>query len=205
MKHTREVIEAGVPLAKAKKALVLLHGRGALAEDILELHSYFSLNDFYIIAPQATNHTWYPYSFLAPINQNEPWLSSALDVIKQIVDDIKKTISSENIFIMGFSQGACLTLEFATRYAQKWGGIISLTGGLIGDKIYNEHYAGNFNGTKVLITNSPNDVHVPLQRSDDSKKLMEKMGATVSLEVYPNRPHTIIGDEIEKAKKILEG
>ncbi|GHN02204.1 phospholipase/carboxylesterase [Cytophagales bacterium WSM2-2] len=204
MAHTKEIVEAGLSLSKAKKALIMLHGRGATAQDILSLRSYLSLEDFYVVAPQATNYTWYPYSFLSPLQQNEPWLSSALKLIGEIVTDVNNAgIKSEDVFFLGFSQGACLTLEFATRNAQKWGGIVALTGGLIGDKIYNDHYSGNFHATRILMTNSPNDPHVPLTRSEESKKVTEQLGASVVLEVYANRPHTILPDELEKARAIL--
>ena len=132
-------------------------------------------------------------------------VSSALQVLKEITSDIRSTgIGYENIFLMGFSQGACLALEFATRSAQKWAGVIALTGGLIGDKIYSDHYSGNFNGASVLMTNSQNDPHVPLKRSEDSKSLIEELGANVSLKIYQNRPHTILADEIDEARKLLE-
>lgn len=196
--HTKQLIESGVPLNKAKKALIMLHGRGGSAEDILSLANYLPVNDFYIAAPQATNNTWYPLSFLAPIPQNEPWLSSALDRIKELSDHIQQAgIAPENIFILGFSQGACLTLEFAARNAQKWGGIIALTGGLIGDKLEPSRYSINFSGTPILMTNGSNDLHVPLVRSEQSKQQLEEMDANVELLVYPNRPHTILQEELK--------
>ena len=195
--HTKQFIESGAPLNKAKKALLMLHGRGGSAEDILSLANYLPVKKFYIVAPQATNNTWYPLSFLAPIPQNEPWLSSALGVIKELCDHIKQAgIASEHIFILGFSQGACLTLEFAARNAQKWGGIIALTGGLIGDKLEPSSYSGNFSGTPILMTNGSNDPHVPLLRSEQSKQQLEKMGAKVELLVYSSRPHTILHEEL---------
>ncbi len=205
MEHLKKIVEAGQPLHKAQKALILLHGRGGTAEDILSLATHLPVDDFYIVAPQATNHSWYPLSFLAPIPQNEPWLSSALSIVKSIIDDITKTgIAPENIFIGGFSQGACLTVEFTTRYEQRWGGVFALTGGLIGDSVYPDHYAGDFKGTKVFISNSQNDPHVPLTRSEDSKKLMEKSGAKVSLVVYPNRPHTILPEELKQVRELFK-
>lgn len=205
MEHTKQLVEIGLPLKQAKKALILLHGRGGSAEDIISLANHLPVQDFYVVAPQATNHTWYPYSFLAPIPQNEPWFSSALKLVKTLTDDIQQAgISADNIYIGGFSQGACLTLEFSTRYAQRWGGVFALTGGLIGDNIYPDHYQGNFAGTKVLITNSQNDPHVPLSRSEDSKRLMEKMGAQVTLEIYHNRPHTILAEELQKASALFK-
>ena len=116
--HNKKIFTAGKELSKAKKALIMIHGRGAFAEDILSLAGYFNLKDFALIAPQATNNTWYPYSFLAPVAQNEPWLSSALDLLKDVVVDIQNAgIASENIYFLGFSQGACLTLEFVSRNA----------------------------------------------------------------------------------------
>jgi phospholipase/carboxylesterase len=204
MTHVKKIVEAGMPLTEAKKALIMLHGRGATAEDILSLHTYFPVNDFYIVAPQATNYTWYPYSFMAPTHQNEPWLSSALELVNNLVDEIKMTgLTSDKIYILGFSQGACLTLEFVTRHAQRWGGVMAFTGGVIGEKIFSEHYQGDFQGTPVFMSNSTNDPHVPLTRSEDSKKLMEQMGASVSLQVYPDRPHTILPSELEKARMLF--
>lgn len=202
--HIKQFIETGAPLNKAQKALIMLHGRGGSAEDIVSLATHLPVEDFYIAAPQATNHTWYPLSFLAPTSQNEPWLSSALNVLKELSDNMLQSgIKPENIFILGFSQGACLTLEFAARHAQKWGGVIALTGGLIGDKIEPAVYRGNFSGTKILMTNGNNDPHVPLARSEQSKQQLEKMDAKVELLVFPNRPHTILQEELKKASHLL--
>jgi phospholipase/carboxylesterase len=204
MTHTKHISETGLSLNKASKALIMLHGRGASAMDILSLRNEFHLKEFYIAAPQATNATWYPFSFLAPIQQNEPWLSSALELLSSVVADINKGgIKSESIYLLGFSQGACLTLEFAARHAQKWGGVIAFTGGLIGDRLYNDRYHGDFAGTRVFIGNSDKDPHVPLSRSEESKKVMETLGAAVSLKVYPNMPHTINGDEIQTVNDLF--
>jgi phospholipase/carboxylesterase len=198
MAHLKQIVEAGVPLSKAKKALILIHGRGASASDILPLREELSVDGFYIVAPQATNNTWYPYSFLAPTAQNEPWLSSAVGLIHSITEDIINAgLPSDKIYVAGFSQGACLALEFATRHAQRWGGVIAFTGGLIGERIANENYKGDFNGTQVFIGNSDKDPHVPAARSEESKSVMEKMGALVTLKIYPNMAHTISKDEIE--------
>ncbi len=199
------MIESGVPLHQAKQALVMVHGRGGSANDILSLAQYLPVEDFYIAAPQATNNTWYPLSFLAPTPQNEPWLSSALTVLKEVSDHIQQNgIKPENIFILGFSQGACLTVEFAARNAQQYGGIIALTGGLIGDKLEPSRYSGSFSETPILMTNGNNDPHVPLLRSEQSKQQLEKMGAKVELVVYPNRPHTILQQELQLATAILK-
>jgi phospholipase/carboxylesterase len=202
--HSKNVIKTGLSINDAKKALIMLHGRGGSAQDILSLASHLPLEDYYIVAPQATNNTWYPFGFMAPLQQNEPWLTSALDLVSSIVDDIKAArIATTDIYILGFSQGACLTLEFSTRHAQRWGGVIALTGGLIGDHLHTEHYTGNFQGTPVFMSNSTNDPHVPLSRSEESKKLMEQGGAQVTLQVYPNRPHTILPDELKRAAQLF--
>jgi phospholipase/carboxylesterase len=195
--HKEEIRENGASWEEAKKILIMLHGRGASAEDINSLQQYLQIENTRILAPQATNHTWYPYGFMMPIRQNEPWLSAALALLKKITTDvINRGFSSEQIYILGFSQGACLALEFAARNAQPYGGVISFTGGLIGDKIYPEHYTGNFGGTPVFIGNSDRDPHVPLERSEQSKQLMESMGANVVLKIYPGMLHTINEDEI---------
>lgn len=202
--HIKNLVEAGKPIQDASRAIVMLHGRGASADDILSLKMHLPLHDYHIVAPQAMHYTWYPYSFMAPIEQNEPWLSSALELLSNTVHQINEGgIPNNKIVILGFSQGACLTLEFSTRMAQRWGGVIAFTGGLIGDKIYTEHYSGNFQKTPVFISNSNNDPHVPLKRSEDTKSLMKKLGAEVTLEVYPNRPHTILKEELLSASKVL--
>jgi phospholipase/carboxylesterase len=150
--HQKEFITAGKKIEKATRALILLHGRGASADGILGLASHLQVNDYTLIAPQATNFTWYPYSFLVPPKQNEPCLTSALDVLKEIVTDINHAgIPDERIYFSGFSQGACLTLEFVTRNARKWGGIAAFTGGLIGERLYTENYNGDFKSTPVFI------------------------------------------------------
>ena len=188
----------------ASYALVMIHGRGADAEDILGLANYFHLKEFALLAPQATNNTWYPYSFLAPPVENEPWLSSALSLLAGIVDDIKAAgISSENIYFLGFSQGACLSLEFVARNAAKYGGVAAFTGGLIGDRIYPENYKGDFGGTPIFIGSGDPDPHVPVDRVTDSVALLEKMNAIVTKKIYRNMGHTINEDEIDTVNKII--
>lgn len=202
--HKKQFVTAGKKLEEASKALIMIHGRGASAEDILGLADHFQINEFALIAPQATNHTWYPYSFLVPPSQNEPWLSSALALVKDIVSDVKaKGIKAENIYFAGFSQGACLALEFVTRNAEKYGGVAAFTGGLIGDKIYTENYQGNFSGTPVFIGTSDPDPHVPVERVNESAALLEKMNAVVTKKIYKNMGHTIISDEIDNVNKLM--
>ena len=202
--HRKKIITAGKPLKDAEKALIMVHGRGADARDILGLASHLNVSGYALVAPEATNNTWYPYSFMAPPAQNEPWLSSALDLLKDAVAEItKQGITAKNIFFMGFSQGACLTLEFIARHAQKYGGVAAFTGGLIDDKIYPENYSGDFEGTPIFIGTGNPDPHVPLERVKESVAILQKMNASVHLEVYEGRPHTISQDEIDKVNKMV--
>ena len=203
--HTKNIITTGKDIATASKALIMLHGRGANAEDILSLANHLDVKDFVLLAPQATGNTWYPYSFIAPIAQNEPGLSSALGIIKEVVSDSNKQgIANENIFFLGFSQGACLALEFATRNATRYGGIIAFSGGLIGDTIYLENYNGDFAGTPVFIGSSNPDFHIPVERVYASSNIVRDMGATVTEKLYTNMGHTINEDELAHANTILQ-
>lgn len=202
--HEKRVVTAGKPLAQAKRALILIHGRGATAEDILGLGTELNVSDYAWIAPQASNYTWYPYSFMAPVKQNEPWLSSAIQLLNDIVSDVNKAgIVDENIYFAGFSQGACLTLEFVTRNARQWGGVVAFTGGLIGDKIYNENYDGDFAGTPVFIGSSDPDPHVPAERVHASTEVLRNMNANIVEEIYPNMGHIISQQEIANANKLV--
>jgi phospholipase/carboxylesterase len=202
--HQKNIIRAGKELSANNKVLILLHGRGGSAEDILSLAPYLDIKDFTLLAPQATNNTWYPYSFLAPPQQNEPWLSSALDLLKGLTNEIlEKGISSHNIYFLGFSQGACLTLEFVTRNATQYGGVVAFTGGLIGDKIYPENYHGDFMGTPIFIGTSNPDPHVPVERVYATANILKDMNAAVTEKVYNNMGHTITHDEIDNANKLV--
>lgn len=202
--HRKEIITAGKKISEAKKALILVHGRGATAHDILGLSAHLNVADYALLAPQAANNTWYPYSFLAPPAQNEPWLSSALRMMSDVVSDINKAgITSENIYFAGFSQGACLSLELVTRHAIRWGGVAAFTGGLIGDRIYAENYKGDFAGTAVFIGTSDPDSHVPLERVEDTVQILKSMNAAVTLKVYPGMGHTINRDEVKHANALV--
>lgn len=202
--HQKTIITGGKKIDEAEKALVMLHGRGATAEDIIGLASHLTVNDYTWIAPQATNYTWYPYSFLAPQKQNEPWLSSALQLIHEIVEDINNAgISSENIYFAGFSQGACLALEFVARQARRWGGVAAFTGGLIGDKIITENYKGDFKGMPVFIGTADPDPHVPVERVNETVGILRSMNAAVTIKIYPDMGHTINHDEIKNVNSII--
>jgi phospholipase/carboxylesterase len=202
--HTKHVIKAGKQTGEATKALVMLHGRGGSAEDILGLAQYLPVNDFALFAPQATNNTWYPYSFLAAPKDNEPWLSGALKVVGEVVADIEASgIKKENIYFLGFSQGACLTLEYVTRHAGKYGGVVAFTGGLIGDQIYLDNYTGDFAGTPVFIGTSDPDPHVPVARVLASTAILRDMHAQVTQKIYKNMGHTISQDEINQVSELI--
>jgi len=202
--HTENIQTAGTSLLEANKALIMIHGRGANSADILSLARHLDVEGYALVAPEATNNTWYPNSFLAPIKQNEPYLSSALDLLSKTVAFIEENgVAKENIYFLGFSQGACLALEFTARNAAKYGGIVAFTGGLIGDKVYPENYSGNFNGTPVFIGTSDPDFHVPVQRVHDSTAQLKSMGANVTEKVYPDMGHTISQDEINLANQLV--
>jgi phospholipase/carboxylesterase len=202
--HIRKLATAGLPLAQARKVLVMLHGRGATAESILSFSAHLQVDDFALLAPQATNNTWYPYSFLAPPSQNEPWLSSALSLLAELVDDlVKQGISKKDIYFFGFSQGASLTLEFVARNASRFGGVTAFTGGLIGDRIYKENYSGDFEGTPIVLGTSDPDQHVPAARVQATAELLQSMHAAVTLKIYPFMGHTINQDEIDLANRLL--
>jgi phospholipase/carboxylesterase len=201
--HEELIIYAGNKI-NAKKALIMLHGRGANAEDILSLAENLDVTDYLLAAPQASGNSWYPNSFLAIPRNNEPWLSSALDLVHTVVGGfIKQGIKKEKIYFLGFSQGACLTLEYTARNADKYGGIVAFTGGLIGDKIYKENYRGDFINTPVFIGTSNPDFHVPVERVRESANIFRNMGADLTEKIYPNMGHTINQDEINHANRLI--
>jgi len=202
--HQKHVLLKGRKLGEAERVMVMLHGRGANAEDILSLADYLNVSEFTLLAPQATGNTWYPNSFLAPPYTNEPWLSSAISLIDDITDDVTENgIDHRNIFFLGFSQGACLTLEYVTRNARKYGGVVAFTGGLIGDRIYDQNYTGDFESTPVFLGTSDPDPHVPVERVVESVKILRDMNAEVTEKIYKNMGHTINEDEIETVNNLI--
>ena len=204
MSHQLDILYAGTPLEQADKALIMLHGRGADPESILTLSRLLNVEGYALLAPRATNHTWYPLSFLAPVADNEPWLSSAIDVVKQTVDTVLQSgIKAENTYLLGFSQGACLTLEFTARHARRYGGIAAFTGGLIGKEIDRSNYSGDFQQTPIFFGTSDPDFHVPVERVYASANIVREMNADVTEKVYLNRGHTISEDEIEQVNRVI--
>ena len=198
--HQKNIIAAGKDLNEASKVLIMIHGRGGSAEDIISVAQHLQVADYALLAPQATGNTWYPYSFLAPTAQNEPWLSSALNLLAEMVSDLEsKGFKREQIYFLGFSQGACLTLEFVTRHAAKYGGVVAFTGGLIGDKINRDNYKGDYGNTPVFMGTSNPDPHIPVERFYATSNILKEMNAVVLEKVYEGMGHTINHDEIDNA------
>ena len=202
--HAENVVVFGQPLEQTGKALLMLHGRGATADDILSLRHHLAVAGFTLFAPQATRQSWYPYSFMAPVSQNQPALDSALELLGEVVNSIRdQGVGSREIFLLGFSQGACLVAEYATRNAQHYGGVICFTGGLIGQQLSTDIYKGDFHGTPVLITTGDADPHVPVSRVEETADIMTSLGAQVTKKIYKGRPHTILPQELELANQIF--
>ena len=199
----QELLAAGKPLVEAQAAMILIHGRGASAYDILELGYYLAPPEMAQLAPQAANGTWYPYSFLSPLAQNEPGLSSALQVVTDLVIQVEEAgIPAEKIIIGGFSQGACLASEFAARNARRYGGLLIFSGGLIGPPGTLRTYSGSLAGTPIFVGCSDVDFHIPLQRVEETGVVLAELGGAVTKKIYPNMGHTINQDEIDEARKI---
>lgn len=202
--RNQPVLVSGQPLNSAKAAVVLVHGRGASAADILSLAEEMDRPEFAYLAPEAAGHAWYPYSFLAPIAQNQPWLNSALGLLGEVVGRaVAAGIPRHKVAMVGFSQGACLATEFVARNAARYGALIAFTGGLIGPPETSFNYPGDLSGTPCFFGAGDPDPHVPWERVKQSASVFSALGGVVTLRRYPGLPHTINQDEIEQAKKLL--
>lgn len=200
------VLLAGEPLVSARVAMLLLHGRGAGAEDILSLGEEWAAPGIALVAPQAAQWTWYPQRFTAPFAQNEPWLSSALEVVGASLAQIAAAgITPERTILLGFSQGACLTLEYAARHTQRYGGVAGLSGGLIGPDDAPRDYTGTLAGTPIFLGCSDVDPHIPAERVRQSSTVLQGLGAEVTLRLYRGMGHTVNADEIAAVRAILNG
>jgi predicted esterase len=202
------VIQAGHSLNGARTAMLLLHGRGASARDILDLAGYLELEEWALVAPQARENTWYPYSFLSPIERNEPWLSSALALVDALLEHIQKNgVALENTVLLGFSQGACLATEYAARRPTRYGGVIGLSGGLIGPEGTKwgegEADGAGYTGTPVFLGCSDQDPHIPRKRVLDTAEYFRNRGAEVTERLYPHFGHGVNEDEIRLVRGIL--
>jgi phospholipase/carboxylesterase len=192
------VLTAGEPLDNARAVMVMVHGRGATAQDILTVADELAQPGFAYLAPQAAGNTWYPNSFLAPIPSNEPGLSSGLTAIADVLTQVSKAgISPERTMLLGFSQGACLMLEFVARHARRYGGVAGLSGGLVGPDGTPRDYVGTLGGTPILLGCSDVDPHVPKGRVEHTAQVLRRLGGDVTMRLYPNMGHVINQDEMD--------
>lgn len=199
------ILEIGAPLSEATAAVVMIHGRGATAASILSLTGELRVDAVAFVAPQAATNTWYPHSFLEPIERNEPWLSSALAALDDVVRQIDGAgVPAEQLVLLGFSQGACLASEYVARNSRRYGGLVAFSGGLIGPPGTPRDYAGSLGGTPVFIGGSDIDAHIPLTRLEETAETLERLGGTVDLRIYPGMGHTINADEIAAALSIVQ-
>ncbi len=204
--QARPVYTAGSPLESADAAMVMIHGRGGTAESILALVDAIDTPGFVYLAPEASGNTWYPNSFLAPIPSNEPGITSGIELIDEIVGSIQSAgIDATRIMLLGFSQGACLSLEYAARHARRFGGIAGLSGGLIGPDDTPRDYPGSFDGTPVFLGCSDVDSHIPAKRVEETAKVLERMHASVTMRLYPGMGHLVNDDEIAEVKRLMQG
>jgi predicted esterase len=203
--RSQRVEEKGAPLARARAALIMLHGRGGSAADMLALADALAQPDLACLAPQAAGHSWYPYPFTAPIERNEPWLSSALRAIDELLVSLGSDgFPSDRVVLLGFSQGACLGLEYAARRARRYAGVIGLSGGLIGPEGTPRDYPGTLAGTPVFLGCSDIDPHIPLARVRETTAVLRRLGADVTERIYPGMGHLINQDEIGFVRGLLQ-
>ena len=201
----QQIYHAGKELGEASGAMILIHGRGASAPDILQIANELYHPGIAYFAPQANQYTWYPNRFIEPIEKNEPYLTSALQVIDDLLKEIVEAgIPTEKIILGGFSQGACLTSEYVARNPKKYGGVIVYSGGLIGPISKEFSYTGSLEGTPIFVGCSDTDFHIPESRVTETADVLQKLGAIVTKKIYPNMDHTIIQDEIEHGKHIVD-
>jgi predicted esterase len=201
---TPPVHSTGAKLEEASAALILVHGRGGTADDILSLSTHLDFPRFAYLAPQAEGYSWYPNRFIAPLEQNEPYLSAGLAKIAAIVEEVESyRIPPEKIFLGGFSQGACLASEYVIRNPRRYGGLLVFSGGYIGPLNEQRQPSGNLNGMPALLGCSDPDPHIPLQRVKDTTALLQAMGARVTEKIYPNLAHTIAEEEIDLARQLI--
>ena len=198
------VLRLGPAPADARLTMICVHGRGASAEDILGLAAELRTRDVAFLAPNAAGNTWYPYSFLAPMNQNEPGLGSALGVLARLVEELgQHGVPAEQVGLLGFSQGACLALEFVARHAQRYACVIGFSGGLIGPPGTPRSYPGHLEGTPVFLGCSDVDPHIPLERVQETTRVLTVLGALVDERIYPDMGHLVSPDELAAARALL--
>jgi predicted esterase len=210
MTHANQpTLHAGSPLEEAQAAVILVHGRGATAESILTLADEFEpgtagRSKLAYLAPQARGNTWYPYSFLSPVPQNEPGISSGIALLAGLVEKLAgRGIPHQRIILGGFSQGACLALEFVARHARRYGGVFGYSGGLIGPDGTPRDYPGSLAGTPVFLGCSDVDFHIPKERVELTADVLQKLGGEVTMRLYPGLGHTVNQDEIDFVRQMI--
>ena len=197
------VLLAGEPLEEATAAMILIHGRGASARDIMTVATDVAAPGFAFLAPEAAGNAWYPNRFMEPLKSNEPWLSSALETVGRVLAMVEERLPPSNVILLGFSQGACLALEFAARNARRYGGVAGLTGGLIGPDSAPRDYPGSLEGTPVFLGCSDVDPHIPVQRAIDTGAVLEKLGGRVTIKLYPGMGHEVNQDELNHVRELM--
>jgi predicted esterase len=199
------VLSDGPPLERAKLAMILIHGRGGSAEDMLGVYQALGMDEVAAIAPQAAGCTWYPNSFMAPLQSNQPFLESALRRIESIIAGlIAQKIAGEKIAVLGFSQGACVAMETVARYPRRYAAVMGLSGGLAGPPGTPRNYPGSLGGTPIFLGGVDPDSHVPFERVKEAETVLKKMGGEVEMRRYPGLPHTINSDEMDACRKLLQ-
>jgi len=201
--HGQRIVEAGSPLRAARAAMVLLHGRGATAEDIMTIGSEVQMDGWAYLAPQAADNTWYPNPFTSPLEANEPYLTAALDTVTRVVERAETHVPAHRIVLLGFSQGACLALEWSARHARRYGAVIGLSGGLIGPQDTPRDYPGGFNATPIFLGCSDIDPHIPMQRVVESGEVLKRLGADVVVRFYPGMGHLVTIEELSAIRQVM--
>src|ERR1700686_4747161 len=197
------VLAAGVPLAEARAAMILVHGRGASAADVMTIAAEVMHPGIAYLAPEAAGDVWFPHPFTAPVDSNEPYLGSALGVIETLLTRVEASIPAQRVLLLGFSQGAGLVLEFAARHARRYGGVVGLSGGLIGPDGTPRDYPGDFAGTPTFLGCSDVDPHIPKERVVESGEVFKRMGAEVTVRLYPGMAHTVSAEEISTVREMI--
>jgi phospholipase/carboxylesterase len=198
-----QVLWAGEPLASARAAMILLHGRGASAQDILLTAEPLAVPGYAFAAPNARGGAWYPQPFTAPLEANEPWLGEALNTVGQLVREAAARVGPERVLLLGFSQGACLALEFVARNPRRHGGAVGWSGGLIGPDAAQAPRTGSLQETPVLLGCSDRDPYIPAERVRDAGRVLASMGARVDVQLYPGLGHAVNADEIRRVRELM--
>ena len=202
--HGQRIVQGGEPLASARAAMILLHGRGASAEDIMTIAAEIQRPGWAYLAPQAAGSAWYPNPFTAPLERNEPYLSAALDMLSNLVQRVEATVPAQRVVLLGFSQGACLTLEWAARHARRYGAVAGLSGGLIGPDGTPRDYPGSFDGTPAFLGCSDVDPYIGKERVIEASEVFQRMGARATLRLYPGMAHTVSAEEIAEVRALVD-